>query len=134
MNLQTFTSFAGRIGRQTFWLSNIVLWVVQWILMAVFGGGMGAMMGNYDMSDPAQAEQAMQAMQAGMAPLIIISLVLLWPSLAIAAKRWHDRGKSAWWILILFVPIVGAIWYLVECGFLRGTEGANQYGPDPLAG
>jgi uncharacterized membrane protein YhaH (DUF805 family) len=32
------------------------------------------------------------------------------------------------------VPIIGPIWALVECGFLRGTEGPNAYGPDPLAG
>lgn len=26
-----------------------------------------------------------------------------------------------------------SIWALVELGFLRGTVGANRYGPDPLA-
>jgi uncharacterized membrane protein YhaH (DUF805 family) len=25
------------------------------------------------------------------------------------------------------------LWYLIECGFLRGTPGPNSYGPDPLA-
>jgi uncharacterized membrane protein YhaH (DUF805 family) len=25
-----------------------------------------------------------------------------------------------------------SIWALVELGFLRGTPGPNQYGPDPL--
>jgi len=24
------------------------------------------------------------------------------------------------------------IWALVECGFLKGTEGPNQYGEDPV--
>jgi uncharacterized membrane protein YhaH (DUF805 family) len=27
-----------------------------------------------------------------------------------------------------------SIWGLVEIGFLRGTVGPNQYGPDPLEG
>ena len=53
--------------------------------------------------------------------------------LATATKRYHDRNKSGWWILIVFVPVIGAIWYFVECGFLRGTRGPNPYGPDPLA-
>ena len=57
-----------------------------------------------------------------------------WISLAVQVKRWHDRDKSAWWLLMNFVPFIGAIWVLVECGFLRGTEGQNNYGPDPLAG
>jgi len=26
-----------------------------------------------------------------------------------------------------------SIWAIVELGFLRGTPGPNQYGPDPLA-
>jgi uncharacterized membrane protein YhaH (DUF805 family) len=64
----------------------------------------------------------------------VISIALFWVSLAVAVKRWHDRGKSAWWILIVFVPVVGGIWYLIECGFLEGTSGANRYGADPLAG
>jgi len=52
--------------------------------------------------------------------------------LAVYTKRWHDRNKSGWWSLILLIPIVGPIWMLVELGFLRGTEGTNNYGPDPI--
>jgi len=48
-------------------------------------------------------------------------------------KRYHDRDKSGWWVLIIFLPVIGALWYLIECGFLRGTDGNNAYGPDPLA-
>ena len=127
MNLQTFTSFNGRIPRMTFWLSVLILMIVQWVLFALFGGM--AMM-NFDPNDPAAAEAAMR----GMWPLWIISLIFLWPSLAVYAKRWHDRDKSGWWSLILFVPIIGFIWFLIECGFLRGTEGPNRFGPDPIAG
>jgi len=29
--------------------------------------------------------------------------------------------------------VIGGLWYLIECGFLRGTAGSNAYGPDPLA-
>ena len=37
-----------------------------------------------------------------------------------------------WWVLIAFVPVIGGLWYLIECGFLPGTVGANNYGADPL--
>lgn len=47
-------------------------------------------------------------------------------------KRWHDLDKSGWWVLINFIPIVGGLWCLVECGFLKGTVGPNRFGPDPL--
>jgi uncharacterized membrane protein YhaH (DUF805 family) len=58
------------------------------------------------------------------------SLLILWPSIAVSAKRWHDRDKSAWWILINFIPLIGFIWALVENGFLRGTAGPNRFGED----
>jgi hypothetical protein len=32
----------------------------------------------------------------------------------------------------IFVPVIGGLWYLVECGFLKGTTGPHNYGPDPL--
>ena len=126
MNLQTFTSFQGRIPRMTFWLGVLILMIIQWVLFALFGGM--AMM-SMDMNDPAAAEQ----MMSKMLPLYLISLVFLWPSLALYAKRWHDRGKSGWWTLILLVPLVGFFWFLIECGFLRGSEGANRFGNDPIA-
>jgi uncharacterized membrane protein YhaH (DUF805 family) len=48
-------------------------------------------------------------------------------------KRFHDRDKSGWWLLISLVPLIGPLWLLVELGFLQGSEGANRFGPDPLA-
>ena len=64
----------------------------------------------------------------------IFTVIAIYPSLALYAKRWHDRGKSGWWTLIILVPIFGALWLLVELGFLKGTEGPNDYGNDPLVG
>ena len=37
------------------------------------------------------------------------------------------------WILSIAGLAVG-IWALIELGILKGTEGPNQHGPDPLAG
>ncbi len=111
-----FTSFDGRINRKPFWLGIVVMIaisIVASILDLIFGtmsaeGGFGIISG-------------------------IVSLIMIYPSLALYAKRWHDRGKSGWWTLIILVPIVGAIWILVELGFLRGTDGPNNYGNDPIA-
>ena len=60
--------------------------------------------------------------------VFLLSLI----SIIVQVKRWHDRDKSGWWVLINFVPVVGPLWALVECGFLRGTLGDNRFGPDPL--
>ena len=66
----------------------------------------------------------------------LLGLLIWFPALIVAIivqiKRWHDRDKSGWWILINCIPIVGQLWCLVECGFLQGTVGPNRFGPDPL--
>jgi uncharacterized membrane protein YhaH (DUF805 family) len=129
MNLETFTSFNGRSPRKSFWLAILVMivisWILQFIVFAIFGTGM--------MVDPnATPEAQMAALNAMWLPLGIVMLITLWPTLAIYTKRWHDRNKSGWWTLILLVPLIGFIWLLVELGFLRGTEGPNSYGPDPI--
>ncbi len=123
-----FTSFEGRISRQPFWLSVLALMIIEWIVIIVLSLALGTSM----MGGMAPDEAASAAMTA-MIPMWIVILIFLYPSLAIYAKRWHDRGKSGWWTLICLVPIIGGIWLLVELGFLRGTEGPNQYGNDPLA-
>lgn len=109
-----FTSIQGRIGRQGYWLGNIALSVVIFIA-EILDQVLGTALDN-----------------GGGILTIIAMLVTIYPSIAIYAKRWHDRGKSGWWTLILLVPLIGWIWALIECGFLRGTDGDNQYGPDPL--
>lgn len=61
----------------------------------------------------------------------IISLALLIPGIAIGVRRLHDVGRSGWWILIAFT-VIGIIFPLFYWSVLRGTQGTNKYGPDPL--
>jgi len=46
----------------------------------------------------------------------------------VTIKRFHDRDKSGFWYCVCFVPYVGVIWQVVECGFFPGTPGGNRYG------
>jgi len=73
---------------------------------------------------------------AGVSPRgtdIVVNLLLLWPALAVSVKRWHDRGKSGWWVLVALIPFVGWLWLLVENGLLRGDRDTNRFGEPPLA-
>ena len=117
-------SFQGRINRAKFWLVHVVMWVV---VLVVFG----AILGSAALSSNPQAALQSVGVVGGLI-LLVVYVLALWIGLAIAAKRWHDRNKSAWWILIVFVPAVGGLWYLIECGFLKGTTGPNKFGSDPL--
>ena len=63
---------------------------------------------------------------------VIVGLGLLIPSIAVSVRRLHDRDKSGWWVLLFFIPLIGAIILLVQfCR--RGTVGDNRFGDDPLA-
>ena len=118
-------SFQGRVNRAKFWLVALGIFVVEVILFAAVLGG-AAMSG-----DPEQIASAIGPL-AGVVIFVFV-VIATWISIAVAVKRYHDRNKSGWWVLIVLVPVIGGLWYLIECGFLRGTPGPNNYGPDPLA-
>ena len=61
----------------------------------------------------------------------LFQIIAIWPSIAVAAKRCHDRGRSGWFLLIGLVPVIGSIWLFIDIGLLRGTVGDNRFGPDP---
>jgi uncharacterized membrane protein YhaH (DUF805 family) len=118
-------SVQGRANRAKFWLVALGIVVVEVILFAVILGG-AALSG-----DPEQIAAAMGPVASVV--ILVFVVIATWISIAVAVKRYHDRNKSGWWVLIVFVPVIGGLWYLIECGFLRGTPGSNTYGPDPLA-
>ena len=62
----------------------------------------------------------------------IYSLAVLIPSIAVAVRRLHDTGRSAWWLLIVLLPLVGAIVLLVFM-VLDSEPGSNDYGANPKA-
>jgi uncharacterized membrane protein YhaH (DUF805 family) len=143
---QLLFSFSGRLNRKPYWLTTlcIVLVLIVVMILAFAMGGAGLATGDF----------------SGLGALLVIIVLayipILWIGLAISAKRLHDRNKSAWWLLLfylvpavlqgigeqlgtagLILTLIGfgiSIWALVEIGFLRGTVGPNQYGPDPLSG
>lgn len=75
--------------------------------------------------------------------------LLLYGAACVLSKRLHDRGRSGWWAaLVLFALVavwptphgVGALiftlillWAAIELGVMQGEDGANRFGPSPLA-
>ncbi len=141
---QLLFSFRGRLNRKPYWLTTLVLILIMLVLIVLVVGIGGADLLTGDMS----------GLGVAFIILLLAYIPLLWIGLAISAKRLHDRNKSAWW-LVLFYLVPGilqgvgdriegvgivltlaglaiSIWALIELGFLRGTVGPNQYGPDPL--
>lgn len=63
---------------------------------------------------------------------VVVGLALLSPGLALKARRLHDIGLSAWWMLAACVPLVGGVIDLFF-GLKPGDTGENRFGPDPRA-
>jgi uncharacterized membrane protein YhaH (DUF805 family) len=117
-------SFEGRINRAKFWLVLLGIAVVEIIVLGATGGS-----AYLTATDPTMVMQSMSS--TGYIPFIIF-IPLFWLGLAVNVKRWHDRDKSGWWVLINLVPVIGGLWSLIETGFLPGTRGSNRFGPDPF--
>ena len=117
-------SFQGRINRAKFWLVALAIFIVEAILFAMLGS-------NVAMANDPQEALARMGPVASIV-LLLFGILVTWISIAVGIKRFHDRNKSGVWVLIIFVPVIGGLWYLIECGFLKGTTGPNNYGPDPL--
>ncbi len=61
---------------------------------------------------------------------IIYGLAVLLPGIGVFIRRMHDTGRSGWWFLIGFIPLIGTIVLIVY--LVRDSEeGTNKYGPSP---
>ena len=61
-------------------------------------------------------------------PLFTLATII--PSLALGVRRLHDINRTGWWLLLIFVPVIGWI-VLIVWAIERGDKGPNKYGPDP---
>ena len=64
-------------------------------------------------------------------PLALLLLALLPAIICAGIRRMHDIGKSGWWMLISFIPLIGMLVLLYWFIFDGGQPHANQYGAVP---
>jgi uncharacterized membrane protein YhaH (DUF805 family) len=144
-----FFGFSGRISRSTFWIANLVLIIISIVITISIT--------SRSVADDLLANGYQNAIFVFIVIHTGLYLIVLYSSLAVGTKRWHDRSKSGWWNLIWLTPsfcvpvafyfdigaalqailllalVIGGLWSLIENGFLRGMDGANHFGADPLA-
>jgi uncharacterized membrane protein YhaH (DUF805 family) len=60
----------------------------------------------------------------------IYALGVMLPGMAVSVRRLHDTGRSGWWLLITFLPVIGAIIFFYFM-VLDGNPERNEYGPSP---
>ncbi|ODS02512.1 hypothetical protein AUC71_14910 [Methyloceanibacter marginalis] len=110
---QFYLSAQGRVNRKQLWLYLVLPAVVVSLILSLIDAAIGTV----------DAESGLGLLSG------LWSLIILIPAILIYIKRFHDRDKSGWWVLIGLIPIIGALWLLIELGFLKGTDGPNRYGP-----
>ena len=116
--LKKYVEFGGRARRKEYWMFFLINFIIAIILAIVDVTVLGS---SGDGSNPS----------IGMLSFIY-SLAVLVPSVAVAVRRLHDIGRTGWWLLIAFIPVVGGIVLLIFA-VLDGTPGDNEYGPNPKA-
>jgi uncharacterized membrane protein YhaH (DUF805 family) len=109
---RNYVTFSGRAPRSEFWY-----WTLFAFLVAAVSGILDSALFPFMGTGPISA---------------ITSLLLFLPGLAMSVRRLHDLDRTGWWMLIA-LTLIGLIVLLVwDC--IKGTDGSNSFGPDPLAG
>nr|WP_290444133.1 DUF805 domain-containing protein [Pseudoalteromonas sp. XMcav2-N] len=111
--LKNYTEFKGRARRKEYWLFMLCNLIVMIVL-----GLVDMMLGMY-------SEEAGVGLVSGLYALAVII-----PSIAVGVRRLHDIGRSGWWMLLTFVPLVGPLVLLVF-NVMDSNPGENEYGPNP---
>ncbi|MDA3045668.1 DUF805 domain-containing protein [Campylobacter sp. VBCF_06 NA8] len=140
---QKFATFSGRASRSEYWwfyLFCVLVNVATSVIDAVLGTNI--VLGFDKNGDP----EVIGIVAS------VVAFGLLVPSFAVLWRRLHDRDISGWYfgafvlsfvlaaisagirilaMLFLFVA-VGLIIFIFISTILKGTDGANKYGDDPL--
>jgi uncharacterized membrane protein YhaH (DUF805 family) len=98
---QYLFGFDGRIGRLRMWRFYLVAWAIEMVLLVLIFLVYGALavLGVVGGNTPPSANPGI-AMTSVFA---LFFLAIYYMYAAVAAKRLHDRDKSAWWVLPFFV-------------------------------
>jgi uncharacterized membrane protein YhaH (DUF805 family) len=99
--MQRLTEFSlqGILSRRGFWWRQLLVLPVAMIIVLHLGTGILNLVG---------------------AVLLTAWLVSVW------GRRLHDRGLSAWWLLIVMIPVAGALWLWWQCGVCASAVAADS--------
>lgn len=111
--LRKYAVFTGRARRKEYWFFLLFNIIIFFILSLIDN-----MLGTFNA-------------QTGVGVLgSIYWLAILIPSIAVGIRRLHDTGRSGWWLLLVFIPVIGSLILLVLM-LLNSQPGTNAYGANP---
>lgn len=105
---QNYCNFSGRASRSQYWWYCLFTFILTAVIGIVF----------------CWSQNALNIVTG------IVNLALLLPGLGLAVRRLHDIDKSGWWLLLAFIPLIGAIILIIW--FCKDSQmEPNEYGPVP---
>ena len=109
-----YANFSGRARRKEYWMFTLFFMLFLLVPSFIFGVLIG-MFPNYTV------------LISGGIILVALYFIHLVPALAVTVRRLHDIGRTGWWILISFIPIIGTLVLLFwHCS--DGEKNTNIYG------
>ncbi|WP_444684402.1 DUF805 domain-containing protein [Alkalicoccus luteus] len=105
--LSRYADFRGRARRKEYWMFTLINILSMLALVIV--------------------QEA-----ADIAPLLtgLYSIAVVVPALAVGVRRMHDTGRSGWFVLVSFVPVLGVFLFAIFAA-LDSEAGPNDYGSNP---
>jgi len=119
-------SFQGRIGRMEYWTIGIVRFVIFLLVVIAFATTLPSTNGELD------SAVFMRALVESTGGLMFLGLILALTVclFSLEVRRLHDRDASGFWLLLMFIPIVGGfygLWLFIANGFFPGSPGTNRF-------
>jgi uncharacterized membrane protein YhaH (DUF805 family) len=107
--LRKYADFSTRSRRREYWMFLLWNFVISIVLGAI-GGLIGLRWISY-----------------------VYAIFVFVPGIAVSVRRLHDTGRSGWWLLLTFIPIIG--WLVLLFFYVQDSAaGDNEYGSNPKAG
>ncbi len=104
--LTQYAVFSGRARRSEFWY-----WALTYTVVLLVAG-------------------ALDQIWDSPIAVVLATLALLVPTLAVTWRRLHDTGRSGAWYFLALVPFGGIV---VLVFMVMDSQPMNQYGPSPKA-
>lgn len=119
--MEMFFRRDNRLNRQRYLMRIVVMLIV----IAVVGTALGQMFAQFALASPSMDIDTIISIGR------LISVVLYLLTVPTCLRRLHDLNHPSWLCVLVLIPYLQwvLILYLLAA---KGTDGPNQYGPDPL--
>lgn len=111
--LKMYANFSGRARRKEYWMFTLFHYLAIIILFVIDG-----ITGSLD------SESGFGLLSA----LYILGTII--PGLAVTVRRLHDSGRTGWWLLLYFIPLIGPLTIFIFTVF-DSEPSTNEYGDNP---